>query len=80
METYHPSIYMLSLGVETWSKTSTKSVSPERQESFSDSRARRQGSRRLDPDARDPGVWPLDSAKLPFALSKNFVGFPVWRK
>ena len=50
---------MLSLGVKTWSKASTKSVSPERQESFSDSRARRQGSRRLPP--RRQGSWRLAS-------------------
>ena len=32
------------------------------------------------PDARDPGVCPMDTAKLPFALSKNLVGFPLWPK
>ena len=36
------------------------------------------GDQRL--DARNPGVWPLDSAKLPFTLSKNLVGFPLWPK
>ena len=30
------------------------------------------------PDARVPGVWPLASAKLPFASSKSLVGFPLW--
>ena len=32
------------------------------------------------PDARDPGVWSLDSAKLPFAISKTIMGFPLWPK
>ena len=50
---------MLSLGVETWSKSLHKVVLPERQESFSDSRARRQGSRRLPP--RRQGSWRLAS-------------------
>ena len=71
----------LYLYVEPWGsklgvKASTKSVSPERQESFLDSRARRQGSRRLDPDARDPGVSPLDSAKLPLCFPKTLWAFP----
>ena len=32
-------------------------------------------SRTPGPDAGDPRVWPLVSAKLHFALSKNLVGF-----
>ena len=37
-------------------------------------------SRTPGPDAGVPGVWPLDSTKLPFALSKSLVGFPLWPK
>ena len=58
---------MLSPGVETWRKNLLKVSFARRQETYSDSRTRRQGPRRLAPDARDPGVWPLASAKLPFA-------------
>ena len=75
-----PSIYMLSLGVETWSKSLLKVGFTRKARVLLGLQDQTPGFRRLDLDTRDPGVWPLDSAKLPFALSKNLVGFPLWPK
>ena len=57
-------------------KASTKSVSPERQESFSDSRARRQGSWRLDPEAKDLGIWPWTPQNFLLRFPKTLWDFP----
>ena len=67
---------MLSPGVETWSKGLLKVGFTRKARVLLGLQGQTPRFRRLDPDARDPSVWPLDSAKLSFALSKNHMGFP----